>query len=124
MELKTDARLRPNWNYVARRVGFSIEQCKARWEELQEPQRQQELLVHSKKTRVVRKSTSRTEANWDAGDGDADVRLVELKTDARLRPNWNYVARRVGFSIEQCKARWEELQEPEGQSIAQCPAKP
>ena len=49
--------------------------------------------------------------DWDAWDGDAEVRLVELKTDARLRPNWNYVARRVGFSIEQCKARWEELQE-------------
>ena len=51
------------------------------------------------------------DADWDAWDGDAEVRLVELKTDARLRPNWNYVARRVGFSIEQCKARWEELQE-------------
>ena len=50
-------------------------------------------------------------ADWDAWDGAADIRLVELKTDIRLRPNWNYVARRVGFSIEQCKARWEELQE-------------
>ena len=58
------------------------------------------------------------DADWDAWDGDADVRLVELKTDARLRPNWNYVARRVGFSIEQCKARWEELQEPQRQHKA------
>ena len=49
------------------------------------------------------------DADWDAWDGEADIRLVELKTDAPLRPNWNYVARRVGFSIEQCKARWEEL---------------
>ena len=57
-------------------------------------------------------------ADWDAWDGDADVRLVELKTDTRLRPNWNYVARGVGFSIEQCKARWEELQEPQHQQKA------
>ena len=49
------------------------------------------------------------DADWDTWDADADVRLVKLKTDTRLRPNWNYVARRVGFSIEQCKARWEEL---------------
>ena len=56
--------------------------------------------------------------DWDAWDGDAEVRLVELKTDARLRPNWNYVARRVGFSIEQCKARWEELQEAQRQHKA------
>lgn len=39
-------------------------------------------------------------ADWDAWDSDADIRLVELKTDIRLRPNWNYVARRVGFSID------------------------
>ena len=58
------------------------------------------------------------DADWDAWDADADVRLVELKTDARLRPNWNYVARRVGFSIEQCKARWEELQAPPHQHEA------
>ena len=58
------------------------------------------------------------DADWDAWDADADVRLVELKTDARLRPNWNYVARRVGFSIEQCKARWEELQAPQHQRNA------
>ena len=49
------------------------------------------------------------------------VRLVELKTDARLRPNWNYVARRVGFSIEQCKARWEELQEAQSKRKAVTP---
>ena len=58
------------------------------------------------------------DADWDAWDADADIRLVELKTDTRLRPNWNYVARRVGFSIEQCKARWEELQAPPHQHEA------
>ena len=60
------------------------------------------------------------DADWDAWDADADTRLVELKTDTRLRPNWNYVARRVGFSIsiEQCKARWEELQAPPHQHEA------
>ena len=61
------------------------------------------------------------DADWDAWDGDAEVRLVELKTDARLRPNWNYVARRVGFSIEQCKARWEELQEAQRKHKAVIP---
>ena len=60
-------------------------------------------------------------ADWDAWDGDAEVRLVELKTDARLRPNWNYVARRVGFSIAQCKARWEELQEAQRKHKAVIP---
>ena len=50
-------------------------------------------------------------ADWDDWDGEADLRLIELKTDSRLRPNWNYVARRVGFSIEQCQSRWQELQE-------------
>ena len=50
-------------------------------------------------------------ADWDAWDDEADTRLVELKTDTRLCPAWNYVARRVGFSIEQCKARWAEHQE-------------
>ena len=58
------------------------------------------------------------DADWDAWDADAGIRLVELKTDTRLRPNWNYVARRVGFSIEQCKARWEELQAPPHQHEA------
>ena len=58
------------------------------------------------------------EADWDAWDDEADLRLVELKTDTRLRPNWNYVARRVGFSIEQCKTRWEELQAPQHQHEA------
>ena len=61
------------------------------------------------------------DADWDAWDGDAEVRLVELKTDTRLRPNWNYVARRVGFSIEQYKARWEELQEAQRQQQAVIP---
>ena len=61
------------------------------------------------------------DADWDAWDGDAEVRLVELKTVTRLRPNWNYVARRVGFSIEQCKARWEELQEAQRQQQAGIP---
>ena len=51
------------------------------------------------------------DADWDAWDCEADLKLVELKTDVRLRPNWNYVARRVGFSIAQCKARWDELQD-------------
>ena len=50
-------------------------------------------------------------ADWDDWDGEADLKLIELKTDNRLRPNWNYVARRVGFSIEQCQSRWQELQE-------------
>ena len=52
-----------------------------------------------------------SDANWDDWDGEADLKLIELKTDSRLRPNWNYVARRVGFSIEQCQSRWQELQE-------------
>ena len=52
-----------------------------------------------------------TDANWDDWDGEADLKLIELKTNSRLRPNWNYVARRVGFSIEQCQTRWQELQE-------------
>ena len=64
------------------------------------------------------------DADWDAWDADADVRLVELKTDARLRPNWNYVARRVGFSIEQCKARWQELQAPQSPHTASQPPTP
>ena len=49
------------------------------------------------------------EASWDDWDGEAYCRLVDLKTDPHLRPNWTYVARRVGFSVEQCKARWQEL---------------
>ena len=50
-------------------------------------------------------------ADWDAWDGDADCRLVELKANPKLRPNWIFVARRVGYSVEQCKARWKELQD-------------
>ena len=38
-------------------------------------------------------------ANWDDWDGDADCRLVDLKTDPHLR----HVARRVGFSVEHAK---------------------
>ena len=49
--------------------------------------------------------------DWDAWDADADCRLVELKSNPKLRPNWKFVARRVGFSVEQCKARWTELQD-------------
>ena len=64
------------------------------------------------------------DADWDAWDGEAEVRLVELKTDARLRPNWNYVARRVGISIEQCKARWEELQDAQRKQKAATPPPP
>ena len=52
-----------------------------------------------------------SQADWDAWDGDANCRLVELKTDTHLRPKSNYVARRVGFSVEQCKACWQELQD-------------
>ena len=51
------------------------------------------------------------QADWDAWDGDADCRLVELKGNPRLRPNWVSVARRVGFSVEQCQARWQELKD-------------
>ena len=51
------------------------------------------------------------QADWDAWDGEADCRLVELKGNPRLRPNWTFVARRVGFSVEQCQARWQELKE-------------
>ena len=51
------------------------------------------------------------QADWDAWDGDADCRLVELKSNPRLRPNWIFVARRVGFSVEQCQARWKELKD-------------
>ena len=51
------------------------------------------------------------EANWVDWDGEADCRLVDLKRDPHLRPNWTYVVRRVGFSVEQCKARWQELQD-------------
>ena len=48
-------------------------------------------------------------ADWDAWDGDADCRLIELKENPKLRPNWATVARRVGFSVAQCQARWQEL---------------
>ena len=51
------------------------------------------------------------QADWDAWDGDADCRLVELKGNPRLRPNWVSVARRVGFSVEQCQARCQELKD-------------
>ena len=51
------------------------------------------------------------QADWDAWDGDADCRIVELKGNPRLRPNWVFVARRVGFSVEQCQARWKELKD-------------
>ena len=50
-------------------------------------------------------------ADWDTWDGEADCRLVELKGNPRLRPNWIFVARRVGFSVEQCQARWKELKD-------------
>ena len=36
---------------------------------------------------------------------------MDLKIDPRLGPNWQYVVRRVCFSVEQCKARWAELNE-------------
>ena len=42
MELKPNPKLRPNWVFVARRVGYSVEQCKARWKELQDLQRLQD----------------------------------------------------------------------------------
>ena len=45
------------------------------------------------------------QADWDAWDGDADCRLIELKENPKLRPNWTTVARRVGFSVAQCQAR-------------------
>ena len=51
------------------------------------------------------------QADWDTWDGDADCRLVELKSNPKLRPNWTFVARRVGFSVEQCQARWKELKD-------------
>ena len=56
-------------------------------------------------------STLTSTTDWDAWDGDADCRLVELKSNPKLQPNWKFVARRVGFSVEQCKARWNELQD-------------
>ena len=66
--------------------------------------------LHPKKRRQPAPPLN-SQANWDDWDGEADCRLVELKTDPQLRPNWSYVARCVGFSIEQCKARWQEVQE-------------
>ena len=60
-------------------------------------------------------------ADWDAWDGEVECRLVDLKTIPRLRPNWAFVARRVGFSIEQCKARWKELQDLQRLQDAQPP---
>ena len=48
-------------------------------------------------------------------------RLVDLKTNPKLRPNWTFVARRVGFSIEQCKARWKEPQDLQRLQDAQPP---
>ena len=66
--------------------------------------------LHPKKRRQPAPPLN-SQANWDDWDGEADCRLVELKTDPHLRPNWSYVARRVGFSIEQCKARWQEIQD-------------
>ena len=64
------------------------------------------------------------QADWDAWDGDADCRLVELKSNPRLRPNWNFVARRVGFSVEQCQARWKELQDLQHLHDQQLSSKP
>ena len=51
------------------------------------------------------------QADWDTWDGDADCRLVELKSNPKLRPNWIFVARRAGYSVEQCQARWKELKD-------------
>ena len=59
------------------------------------------------------------QADWDAWDGDADCRLVELKENPKLRPNWTTVARRVGFSVEQCQARWQELKDMQRQQDQQ-----
>ena len=64
------------------------------------------------------------QADWDAWDGDADCRLVELKGNPRLRPNWVFVARRVGFSIEQCQARWQELKDLQHLQDQQLSSKP
>ena len=64
------------------------------------------------------------QADWDAWDGDADCRLVELKSNPRLRPNWIFVARRVGFSVEQCQARWKELKDLQHLQDNQLPSKP
>ena len=36
---------------------------------------------------------------------------MELKGNPKLRPNWIFVARRVGYSVEQCQARWKELKD-------------
>ena len=64
------------------------------------------------------------QADWDAWDGDADCRLVELKGNPRLRPNWVSVARRVGFSVEQCQARWQELKDMQHLQDQQLSSKP
>ena len=64
------------------------------------------------------------QADWDAWDGDADCRLVELKGNPRLRPNWVFVARRVGFSVEQCQARWKELKDLQHLQDKQLSSKP
>ena len=64
------------------------------------------------------------QADWDAWDGDADCRLVELKSNPRLRPNWIFVARRVGFSVEQCQARWKELKDLQHSQDNQLSSKP
>ena len=64
------------------------------------------------------------QADWDAWDGDADCRLVELKGNPRLRPNWVFVARRVGFSVEQCQARWQELKDMQHLQDQQLSSKP
>ena len=64
------------------------------------------------------------QADWDAWDGDADCRLVELKENPRLRPNWTTVARRVGFSVEQCQARWQELKDMQRQQDQQLSSTP
>ena len=59
------------------------------------------------------------QADWDAWDGDADCRLIELKENPKLRPNWTTVARRVGFSVAQCQARWQELKDMQRQQDQQ-----
>ena len=64
------------------------------------------------------------QADWDAWDGDADCRLIELKGNPRLRPNWLFVARRVGFSVEQCQARWQELKDLQHLQDQQLSSKP
>ena len=47
--------------------------------------------------------------DWDSWEPWQEEQLVDMKTNAKLRRSWNFIAKKLQCTPAQCKARWSEI---------------